>query len=325
MNILKLSSKISPTQHLILDSVKAFCQKDLQPSVRENFRQEKTDKNIFKKMGDLGIFGPTLSSHGCLGNTYLTYGLIAKEIEAIDSGYRSIYSVQSSLVMNPISQFGAPEVQDLYLPKLFSGHYAGCFGLTEPNAGSDPSSMTTTAESDQNGNYILNGTKTWISNAPIADVLIVWAKMDGKVNGFVLDRTMDGILTPKIDGKLSLRTSITGSIYLENVKVPKSHRLQVEGLKGPFSCLNSARLGIAFGVLGAAETCIRIVLEYASQRTLFGEPLTKKQLFQLKVANMVSEYNLALLSCIHVADYIDHDNNSKLVPEMISLITPLKI
>jgi len=320
MNILKLSSKISPTQRMILDSVKAFCQKDLQPFVRENFKQEKTDKNIFKKMGDLGIFGPTLSSHCCLGDTYLTYGLIAKEIEAIDSGYRSIYSVQSSLVMNPISQFGAPEVQDLYLPKLFSGDYAGCFGLTEPNAGSDPSSMTTTAESDEHGNYVINGTKTWISNAPIADVLIVWAKMEGKIHGFVLDRSMDGILTPKIDGKLSLRTSITGSIYLENVKVPKSHRLQVEGLKGPFSCLNSARLGIAFGVLGAAETCIRIVLEYASQRTLFGEPLTKKQLFQMKMANMVSEYNLALLSCIHVANYIDHNNNSKLVPEMISLI-----
>ena len=305
---------------MILDSVKAFCQKDLQPFVRENFKQEKTDKKIFKKMGDLGIFGPTLSSHGCLGDTYFTYGLIAKEIESIDSGYRSIYSVQSSLVMNPISQFGSQEVQDLYLPKLFSGDYAGCFGLTEPNAGSDPSSMTTTAEPDEYGDYILNGTKTWISNSPLADVLIVWAKMHGKVNGFVLDRTMDGILTPKIDGKLSLRTSITGSIYLENVKVPKTHKLQVEGLKGPFSCLNSARLGIAFGVLGAAETCIRIVLDYASQRTLFGEPLTKKQLFQMKMANMVSEYNLALLSCMHVANYIDNENNGILVPEMISLV-----
>lgn len=320
MNILRLSSKISSTQHMILNSVKAFCQKDLQPFVREHFKQEKTDKNIFKKMGDLGIFGPTLSSYGCLGDSYLTYGLIAKEIESVDSGYRSMYSVQSSLVMNPISQFGTEEIQELYLPKLFSGKYIGCFGLTEPNAGSDPSSMTTTAEEDKHGNYILNGTKTWISNAPIADILIVWAKMHGKVNGFVLDRSMDGIITPKIEGKLSLRTSITGSIYLENVNVPKTHRLQVEGLRGPFSCLNSARLGIAFGVLGAAEACIRIVLDYASQRTLFGEPLAKKQLFQMKVANMVTEYNLALLCCIHVADYIDTHNNGELVPEMISLV-----
>ena len=320
MNILKLSSKISPTQRMIIDSVKAFSQKDLQPYVRENFRKEKTEKKIFKQMGNLGIFGPTLSSFGCLGDSYLTYGLIAKEIESVDSGYRSMYSVQSSLVMNPISQYGTTEIQETYLPKLFSGDYVGCFGLTEPNAGSDPSSMVTTATEDSDGNYVLNGTKTWISNAPIADVLIIWAKMNGKINGFVLDRTMDGIITPKIEGKLSLRTSITGSIYLEDVKVPKNHKLQIEGLKGPFSCLNSARLGIAFGVLGAAETCIDIVLNYASQRTIFGEPLSKKQLFQMKVANMVSEYNLALLSCIHVANYIDNENDGKLVPEMISLI-----
>lgn len=206
MNILKLSSKFSPTQRMIIDSVKAFSQKDLQPYVRKNFREEKTEKKIFKQMGNLGIFGPTLSSFGCLGDSYLTYGLIAKEIESVDSGYRSMYSVQSSLVMNPISQYGTTEIQETYLPRLFSGDYVGCFGLTEPNAGSDPSSMVTTASEDSNGNYVLNGTKTWISNAPIADVLIIWAKMNGRINGFVLDRTMDGIITPKIEGKLSLRT-----------------------------------------------------------------------------------------------------------------------
>ena len=320
MNLFKLHNKISSTQRIILDSVKAFCQKDLQPHVRTHYREESTDKQIFRKMGDLGIFGPTIPDFGCLGGSYMTYGLIAKEIESIDSGYRSMYSVQSSLVMNPIFQYANQDVKEHYLPKLYNGDYIGCFGLTEPNAGSDPSSMTTTAYKYNDDYYTLNGNKTWISNSPIADVFVVWANLNNVVHGFVLDRSMSGIITPKIDGKLSLRTSITGSIQLDDVKVPKSHLLNVNGLKGPFSCLNSARLGIAFGVLGAAESCINIVLDYASQRTLFGEPLSKKQLFQMKIANMVSEYNLALLGCMHVADYVDSEYGEKIPPEMISLI-----
>lgn len=316
MHLLKLYSKCNPTQIAIIESVKSFCKKELIPRVRSDYKNEYTCKTIFKKMGSLGILGPTISNYGCLGESYMTYGLIAKEIEAVDSGYRSMYSVQSSLVMNPIYLFGTDVVKDKYLDNLRTGDKIGCFGLTEPNSGSDPSSITTTAvEKDEY--YVLNGSKTWISNAPIADVFIIWAKLNNIVHGFVLDRTMDGIATHKIDGKLSLRTSITGTIHLDDVKVPKTHKLNISGMKGPFSCLNSARLGISFGVLGAAETCLQNTLNYASNRILFGEPLIKKQLFQMKVANMVSDYNLALLGSIYVAE---HAELNKLYPEMVSLV-----
>lgn len=318
MHLLQLYSKYSSTQRAILQSVKAFCQRELLPRVRTDYKHEQTDRKLFEDMGSLGILGPTLSSkHGCLGESYMTYGLIAKEIESVDSGYRSMFSVQSSLVMYPIAQFGSATVQKQYLEALRTGSMVGCFGLTEPNAGSDPSSMAARAFETES-HYVLHGTKTWISNAPIADVFVVWAKMDGIVHGFVLDRSMAGISTSPIEGKLSLRTSVTGMIYLDGVEVPKSHKLAVYGMAGPFSCLNSARLGISFGVLGAAETCIEKTLHYAADRTVFGEPLVKKQLFQMKMANMVTEYNLALLACMHVAEYAEQ--SEKLHPEMVSLV-----
>jgi glutaryl-CoA dehydrogenase len=274
------------------------------------------DKKIFKKFGEMGIFAPTIKGYGCLGESYKTYGLIAKEIEAVDSGYRSMFSVQSSLVMGPIYDYGNKTLKEKYLPKLSSGEYVGCFGLTEPDFGSDPSSMRTKAIKC-NDHYILNGNKTWISNSPIADVFVVWAKQDEQVKGFILDRSMEGITTPKIEGKMSLRTSVTGMINLDDVKVPLGNALDVNGMRGPFSCLNNARLGISFGVLGSAEYCIEKSIEYSLNRRMFGQSLAEKQLLQMKLANMTTEYNLALLSCLHVADNVD---KKQFTPEMISLI-----
>lgn len=316
MNLLRLNTQISSHQKIMIKSVKDFCKSQLKPRVQSDFKNEIVDKSLFKTIGTLGLFGPTIPDYGCLGESYKTYGLIAKELEAIDSGYRSMYSVQSSLVMNPIYQYGTKYAKEEYLPKLRSGDYVGCFGLTEPDAGSDPSSMRSTAIPDGDG-FILNGNKTWITNAPIADVFVYWAKHKNVVKGFVLDRSMDGLSTTKIEGKMSLRTSVTGMIHLEDVKVPAKNVLDVQGLRGPFSCLNSARLGISFGVLGSAEYCIEKALEYAHTRSLFGESLANKQLFQMKIANMVTEYNLALLSCLHVANITDKE---KMYPEMISLI-----
>ncbi|MAV56345.1 MAG: acyl-CoA dehydrogenase [Candidatus Pelagibacter sp.] len=316
MHLLRLHAKQSTTQKAIIDSVKKFCKQELVPRVRKDYRIEVIDRSIVKNMGNMGILGPTINGFNCLGESYTTYGLIAKELEAVDSGYRSMYSVQSSLVMNPIAKYANAFTKEKYLPGLASGDLIGCFGLTEPDAGSDPSAMKTTAVQDGNS-FILSGTKTWISNAPIADVMIVWAKLNDRVHGFVLDRQMNGITTPKIDGKLSLRTSVTGMIQMDEVKVPLSNMLNVSGMSGPFSCLNDARLGIAFGVMGAAETCISTAINYAENRSLFGTPLSQKQLFQLKIADAVSEYNLGLLACYHVAEYVDKGEK---VPEMISLV-----
>ncbi len=316
INILKIGKNLNQTQRLMIDSVKAFCQSELKPRVINDYKNEVVDKTIFKKLGDMGIFGPTINGYGCLGESYKTYGLIAKEIEYIDSGYRSMYSVQSSLVMGPIYNYGNDKIKDKYLPKLNSGDYIGCFGLTEPDYGSDPSAMITNAVLDGD-NFILNGNKTWISNSPIADVFVIWAKHEGAVKGFVLDRSMNGITTPKIEGKLSLRSSVTGMINLDDVKVPKENLLNVVGMRGPFSCLNNARLGISFGALGAAEFCIEKAVDYSLNRRMFGQLLGEKQLLQMKVANMVSEYNLALLGCFQVADLVD---NNDYEPEMISLV-----
>lgn len=316
INILSIGKNLSTTQNLIIESVKNFCKTELKPRVISDYRNEVIDRNIFKKFGEMGIFGPTINGYGCLGESYTTYGLIAKEIEYIDSGYRSMFSVQSSLVMNPIFNYGNEKIKDKYLSGLGSGDYIGCFGLTEPDHGSDPSSMKSKAILDGN-NYILNGNKTWISNSPIADVFVIWAKLDDKVRGFVLDRGMEGISTPKIDGKLSLKTSVTGMINLDEVKVPKENMLNIEGLKGPFSCLNNARLGISFGVLGSAQFCFETALEYSQNRKLFGQLLSEKQLLQMKLANMATEWNLSLLSCLHVANLID---KGQYTPEMISLI-----
>ena len=309
LNILRLGEKVSSTQKMVIESVQAFCKTELKPRVIQDYKHEVVDKTLFKKFGDMGIFG-------CLNESYKTYGLIAKEIEYIDSGYRSMYSVQSSLVMNPINQYGSDKLKDKYLPMLCTGDYVGCFGLTEPDHGSDPSSMLTKGRLDGD-HYILNGTKTWISNSPIADVFVVWVNVDGKVKGFVLDRGMEGISTPKIEGKLSLRTSVTGMIVLEDVKVPKENMLSVTGMKGPFSCLNSARLGISFGALGAAQYCLEKAIDYSLNRHLFNELLAEKQLVQMKIANMASDWNLALLASLHVADMVDANNYH---PAMISLI-----
>ena len=315
-NLFKLSRHLTSEQKIIIDSTKKFCQDFLKPRVINDYKKEIVDKSIFKEFGNMGILGPTIKGYNCIGETYLTYGLIAKEVEAIDSGYRSMFSVQSSLVMNPINKYCNDDLKRKYLPKLASGEFVGCFGLTEPNHGSDPSSMETTAVLDNN-HYILNGSKTWISNSPIADVFIIWAKKDNKVHGFLLDRDMHGITTPKIDGKLSLRTSVTGMIQLDDVKVPKQNILNVVGLKGPFSCLNDARLGISFGTLGAAESCLNDTIQYVKDRKQFNKKLAEKQLIQYKLADGYSEYNLALSACFNVAQLKDQGDA---IPEMISLV-----
>jgi glutaryl-CoA dehydrogenase len=317
MQVFRLHNRLSLTQRAIINSVQAFCKTELRPRVYNDFRKESTDREIFQKFGEVGLFGPTIRGYNCLAESYTTYGLIAKEIESVDSGYRSMYSVQSSLVMRPIDLFGSSALKSQYLYKLASGEWIGCFGLTEPDAGSDPNAMQTRAVRIGDS-YVLNGSKTWISNAPIADVFVIWAKDEKEVvRGFVMDRDTKGLSTSAIDGKMSLRTSVTGSIFLDDVRVPDTHVLDVKGLKGPFQCLNAARLGIAFGVLGAAENCMETTIQYALQRSVFGEKLASKQLFQHKMADMVSEYNLALLGCLHVAKHMD---DGTMTPEMISLV-----
>ena len=316
INLIKFSKRISSEQQMIIESTKKFCESYLQARVIDDYKNEKVDREIFKEFGNMGILGPKIKGYNCLGENYVTYGLIAKEIEAIDSGYRSMFSVQSSLVMNPIFKYANDSLKDKYLPMLSSGEFIGCFGLTEPDAGSNPNDMKTNAVRDGN-HYILNGSKTWISNSPIADVFIVWAKLDNKVHGFVLDRDMNGIDTPKIEGKLSLRTSVTGMIFFDNVKVPLENKLNIEGLKGPFSCLNDARLGISFGSLGAAESCLNTTIDYVLNRKQFNNLLAEKQLIQYKLADMVSEYNLALNSTYSVAEAVDEND---FIPEMISFV-----
>ena len=318
-NFLKLEKVLSSEQKMIIDSTKAFANQYLKPRIINDYKNEIVDKNIFKEMGQMGILGPTIKGYNCLGDSYLTYGLIAKEIEAIDSGYRSMFSVQSSLVMNPINKFGSEEQKNKYLPELASGNMIGCFGLTEPDHGSNPAGMITNAQKDGN-QYILNGSKTWISNSPIADLFLVWAKDksdDNKIKGFLIEKNTPGLTAPKIDGKLSLRASVTGMIMMDDVKIPKENILQVEGLKGPFTCLNDARLGISFGTLGAAESCIDQVIDYTTQRKQFNQFLAEKQLIQFKLADMITEYNLALSSCYQVALLKD---NNEAIPEMISMI-----
>ena len=318
-NFLKLEKILSSEQKMIIDSTKAFANQYLKPRIINDYKNEIVDKSIFKEMGQMGILGPTIKGYNCLGSSYLTYGLIAKEIEAIDSGYRSMFSVQSSLVMNPINKFGTEHQKNKYLPELATGNMIGCFGLTEPDHGSNPAGMITYAQKDGN-NYIINGSKTWISNSPIADLFLVWAKDksdDNKIKGFLIEKDTEGLSSPKIEGKLSLRASVTGMIMLDEVKISKDNILQVEGLKGPFACLNDARLGISFGTLGAAESCIDQVIDYTTQRKQFDQFLAEKQLIQLKVADMITEYNLALTVCYQIAQLKDQGES---IPEMISMI-----
>ncbi len=318
---LLLDAQLSDDERLIAKTARDFAQEKLAPRVVTAYLEEKTDRAIFNEMGELGLLGATVSSaYGGAEAGYVSYGLIAREIERVDSGYRSMMSVQSSLVMYPIEAYGSEEQKQKYLPKLASGEWVGCFGLTEPDAGSDPGSMKTRAEKVPGG-YRLNGAKTWISNAPIADVFVVWAKSaahGGEIRGFILEKGMAGLSAPKIGGKLSLRASITGEIVMEGVTVPEENLLpNVSGLKGPFGCLNRARYGIAWGVMGAAEDCWMRARQYGLDRKQFGRPLANNQLYQKKLADMQTEITLGLQAALRVGRLFDE---GRMAPEMISLI-----
>ena len=281
LDILNLANQLTSEEILIRDSIRDYATNELMPRIQDANRKEVFDKNIYKELGDLGLLGATVKGYGCQGIGYVAYGLITHEIERVDSGYRSAYSVQSSLAMYAIEQFGSEEQKNKYLPEMAKGNLIGCFGLTEPDAGSDPSSMKTKARK-QDGGYILNGSKTWITNSPIADVLVIWAKDDGNIlRGFIVERDFKGLTTPKLEGKFSLRASETGQIFLDDVFVPESNILpNVQSFKGPFSCLNMARYGIAWGALGAAEFCLETALNYSLERIQFGRPLASNQLVQ---------------------------------------------
>ncbi|MED5412106.1 MAG: acyl-CoA dehydrogenase [Pseudomonadota bacterium] len=313
-----LEEQLSEEERMVRDTAKQYAQNKLLPRVRQAYRNEETDPEIFREMGQLGLLGPMIEGYGCAGMNYVCYGLIAREVEAVDSGYRSMMSVQSSLVMHPINAFGTEEQKQKYLPKLASGEWIGCFGLTEPDHGSDPGSMNTRAKSVAGG-YSLSGAKNWISNSPISDVFIVWAKVDdGAINGFILDKGMKGLSAPKIEGKLALRASITGEIVMDEVFVPEENKLpDAKGLNGPFSCLNSARLGISWGALGAAETCWHTALQYTLDRKQFGRPLAANQLIQKKLAQMQTDITLGLQGCLQACRLKDQ---GKLAPTLISLL-----
>jgi glutaryl-CoA dehydrogenase len=316
-----LTDQLSESERMIGDAARAYADNKLQPRVTQAYRQESTDPEIFQEMGQMGLLGITIpEDYGGLGAGYVSYGLVAREVERIDSGYRSMLSVQSSLVMYPIYAYGTTEQRERYLPKLATGEHIGCFGLTEPDAGSDPASIKTRAEKTPTG-YRLTGSKIWISNAPIADVFVVWAKSDahdGKVKGFVLEKGMAGLSTPKVGGKLSLRASITGEIVMDGVEVSEEALLpNVQGLKGPFGCLNRARYGIAWGVMGASEACWHAARQYGLDRKQFGKPLAQTQLFQKKLADMQTEIALGLQASLRVGRLMEA---GRAAPEMISLI-----
>jgi glutaryl-CoA dehydrogenase len=314
---LRLDDQLTEDERAIRDAAHDYAQGKLQPRVLMAFRNESYDRSIMTEMGELGFLGATLDSHGCADVSYVAYGLISREIERVDSGYRSAFSVQSSLVMYPIWAFGSEAQKDRFLPKLRTGEFVGCFGLTEPDAGSDPASMRTRAKA-VDGGFVLNGSKTWISNAPIADVLLVWAKDDaGDIRGFIVERGAKGLTTPKIEGKFSLRASITGMIMLDNVFVPVDAMLpKVKGLKGPFSCLNNARYGISWGALGAAEFCFHAARSYTLDRKMFGRPLAQTQLVQKKLADMQTEIAIALQAVLQLGRLMDAGTAAL---EMISL------
>jgi glutaryl-CoA dehydrogenase len=315
---LLLEEVLTEEERMIRDSARQFCQERLMPRVLEANRHERFDREIMNEFGEMGFLGATLDGYGCAGVSYVSYGLMAREVERVDSGYRSAFSVQSSLVMFPIHAYGSEEQKQKYLPKLRTGEWVGCFGLTEPDAGSDPSSMRTRA-TKVDGGWKLSGSKTWISNSPIADVCLVWAKDDeGILRGFLLDRGMKGLTTPKIEGKFSLRASVTGMIMMDGVFVPEENRLPgVRSLAGPFSCLNRARYGIAWGAMGAAEFCWHAARDYTLNRIMFGKPLAATQLVQKKLADMQTEITLGLHAVLRVGRLFDEH---KAAPEMISLV-----
>ena len=313
-----MNELLSEEERLVRDTARQYAQDKLLPRVRDAYRREYTDPAIFREMGEIGLLGATIEGYGCAGVNYVCYGLMAREVESVDSGYRSMMSVQSSLVMHPIYSFGSEAQRQKYLPKLATGEYIGCFGLTEPDHGSDPAGMLTRARS-VDGGFLLSGAKNWISNSPIADIFMVWAKDDaGAIRGFILEKGMPGLSAPKIEGKLALRASVTGEIVMDNVFVPAENMLpDVQGLKGPFSCLNSARLGIAWGALGAAETCWKTALQYTLDRQQFGRPLAANQLIQKKLADMQTDIAIGLLACLQGSRLRDQN---KLSPPLISML-----
>ncbi|KGD59855.1 glutaryl-CoA dehydrogenase [Alcanivorax jadensis T9] len=314
---LLLETQLTEDERMIRDAAHDYCQSKLMPRVLEANRHEIFHREIMTEMGELGFLGPTIpEQYGGAGVNHVSYGLVAREVERVDSGYRSAMSVQSSLVMFPIHAFGSEAVRQKYLPKLATGEWVGCFGLTEPDHGSDPGSMSTRARK-VDGGYLLNGAKTWITNSPIADVAVVWANLDGKITGFVVERSFDGFTTPKIEGKFSLRASITGQIMLDDCFVPDENRLDVEGLKGPFSCLNKARYGISWGAMGAAEFCWQAARQYTLDRKQFGRPLAATQLIQKKLADMQTEITLGLQGALQLGRLMDAGNWA---PEMVSLM-----
>ncbi len=313
-----LDSQLSEEERMVRDAAHEYCQSQLMPRVLEANRHEHFHREILSEMGELGLLGPTLPErYGCSAVSHVCYGLVAREVERVDSGYRSAMSVQSSLVMHPIFSYGTEEQRRRYLPKLASGDLVGCFGLTEPDAGSDPGSMKTRA-SRVDGGYLLKGNKMWITNSPIADLFIVWAKLDGEICGFILEKGMKGLSAPKIEGKFSLRASVTGEIVMDDVLVPEENLLPgVSGLKGPFGCLNKARFGIAWGALGAAEYCWQAARQYSLDRIQFGRPLAATQLIQKKLADMQTEISLGLQGCLQAGRLMDQ---GRCAPELISLI-----
>ena len=313
-----LEDQLTEEERMVRDSARAYCQEKLLPRVLEATRKERFDREILNEMGALGFLGSTIDGYGCAGVNHVCYGLIAREVERIDSGYRSAMSVQSSLVMHPIHAYGTEEQRRKYLPKLGTGEIVGCFGLTEPNHGSDPGSMQTRAKKVAGG-YSLSGSKMWITNSPIADIYVVWAKDDGGViRGFILEKGMKGLSAPKIEGKMSLRASITGEIVMDEVAVPEENLLpNVQGLKGPFGCLNKARFGISWGALGAAEDCWHRARQYVLDRKQFGRPLAANQLIQLKLTNMMTEITLGLQAVLRVGRLMDE---GRATPEMVSLV-----
>lgn len=313
-----LNAQLSEEERMIRDTANNYCQEKLLPRILMANRNEHFDRDIMRELGELGLLGATLpEKYGCSNISYVSYGLIAREVERVDSGYRSAMSVQSSLVMHPIYNFGSETQRQKYLPKLASGEWVGCFGLTEPNSGSDPASLLTTATPVEGG-YHLNGSKMWITNSPIADVFVVWAKLDGIIRGFVLEKGMPGLSAPKIEGKFSLRASITGEIVMDNVFVPNDNMFpEVKGLAGPFSCLNKARYGIAWGSLGAAEFCFHSARSYTLDRQQFNKPLAANQLVQKKLADMQTDISLGLQGCLQMGRLMDSDNCPV---ELISLL-----
>ncbi|KAG9349723.1 hypothetical protein JZ751_028171 [Albula glossodonta] len=327
---LDLDGLLTEDEIMIRDSFRTYCQEKLMPRILMANRHEGKESNLiyenvpsgycFSEMGELGVLGPTITGYGCAGTSYVAYGLIAREVERVDSGYRSVMSVQSSLVMHPINAYGTEEQKEKYLPRLARGEILGCFGLTEPNHGSDPSSMETRAKYNPSSQtFTISGAKTWITNSPVADICIVWARCeDGRVRGFILERGMEGLSTPKIEGKFSLRASATGMILMDEVEVPEENMLpKVSGLGGPFGCLNNARYGIAWGAMGAAEFCFHAARQYTLDRIQFGVPLARNQLMQKKMADMLTEITLGLQACLQLGRLIDE---KRAAPEMISLL-----